>query len=223
MGAFFESLNAVEKIFFISAMVGGIMFILRMILTLAGGHHGGDTGGDVHGGFDMHHDMGDVGDVADVGDVGDGGHDMGHDMDQDTAHDSDSSFKLLTLQGLTAFFMMFGLVGLALSKQGKAATFAAILGAVAGGFFSMWIMAKLFKSMSRLQSDGTMDIRNAVDQEGTVYLRIPAEGEGKVQVAVQGSLREMTAVSKYKSEIKTGERIVVDSVTGDNILVVRKV
>lgn len=210
MGTFFESLNAVEKIFFISAMAGGIMFILRMILTLIGGHHDGDAGGGAHDGFDMHHD---------VGDVGDSGHDMGHDGDH--AHDSDSSFKLLTLQGLTAFFMMFGLVGLALSRQAGAATFAAVFGAALGGLFSMWVMAKLFKSMSRLQSDGTMDIRNAVDQEGTVYLTIPAEGEGKVQVAVQGSLREMTAVSKYKNEIKTGERIVVDSVTGDNILVVR--
>lgn len=214
MGAFFVSLNAAEKVFFICALVGGIMFIGRMILAFIGGQHHGDFSGDGGGGFDIHHDAG-----------FDGGHDIGHDtgQDMDADHDSDSSFKLLSLQGITAFFMIFGLVGLALSKQGKAATLGAVVGAAAAGFFSMWVMAKIFKGMSRLQSDGTLDIRNAVDQEGTVYLRIPAEGEGKVQVTVQGSLREMTAISKYKTEIKTGERIVVDSITADNILVVRKV
>lgn len=214
MGTFFVSLNGVEKVFFICALVGGLLFIGRMILAFIGGQHHGDVGGDGGGGFDLHHDAG-----------FDGGHDVGHNagQDVDTGHDSDSSFKLLSLQGVTAFFMMFGLVGLALSKQGGAATLGATAGAVIAGFFSMWVMAKIFKGMSRLQSDGTMDIRNAVDLEGTVYLRIPAEGEGKIQITVQGSLREMTAISKYKTEIKTGERVVVDSITGDNILVVRKV
>jgi membrane protein implicated in regulation of membrane protease activity len=199
MGAFFESLNAVEKIFFICAVLGGVMFILRLLLSLFGGdHHDADMGGDVHGGFDVH-------------DV------------QDVHHDSDASFKILSLQGLTAFFMMFGLVGLALSRQSGWATMWATIGAFTGGLAAMWIMAKIFKGMTKLQSDGTMDIQNAVGQEGTVYLTIPAEGEGKIQVTVQGSLRELTAVSKYKTEIKTGERIVVDSVTGANLLVVTKI
>jgi membrane protein implicated in regulation of membrane protease activity len=212
MGAFFVSLNAAEKVFFICALVGGLMFIGRMILAFIGGQHHGDFSGDGGGGFELHHD-------ADF----DGGHDIGHDAGNEMDNDSDSSFKLLSLQGITAFFMMFGLVGLALSKQGGAATFGAVLGATAAGFFSMWIMAKIFKGMTRLQSDGTLDIRNAVDQEGTVYLKIPAEGEGKIHITIQGSLREMTAVSKYKTEIKTGERIVVDSITAENILVVRKI
>lgn len=201
MGAFFESLNAVEKIFFICAVLGGVMFILRLLLSLFGGHHDADMGGDAHGGFDVH-------DVQDAH----GGH-----------HDSDASFKILSLQGLTAFFMMFGLVGLALSRQSGWATMWATIGAFTGGLAAMWVMAKIFKGMTKLQSDGTMDIQNAVGQEGTVYLTIPAEGEGKVQVTVQGSLRELTAVSKYKTEIKTGERIVVDSVTGANLLMVKKI
>ena len=201
MGAFFESLSAVEKIFFICAVLGGVMFILRLLLSLFGGHHDADMGGDVDGGFDVH-------DVHDV---------------HDAPHDSDASFKILSLQGLTAFFMMFGLVGLALSRQSRWATMWATLGAFIGGLAAMWVMAKIFKGMTKLQSDGTMDIQNAVGQEGTVYLTIPAEGEGKVQVTVQGSLRELTAVSKYKTEIKTGERIVVDSVTSANVLVVKKI
>lgn len=201
MGAFFESLSAVEKIFFICAVFGGVMFILRLLLSLFGGLHDADMGGDAHGGFDVH-------DVQDAHDV---------------HHDSDASFKILSLQGLTAFFMMFGLVGLALSRQSRWATMWATIGALIGGLAAMWIMAKIFKGMTKLQSDGTMDIQNAVGQEGTVYLTIPAEGEGKVQVTVQGSLRELTAVSKYKTEIKTGERIVVDSVTSANLLVVKKI
>jgi membrane protein implicated in regulation of membrane protease activity len=44
-----------------------------------------------------------------------------------------------------------------------------------------------------------------------------------VQITVQDSLRELTAVSQDKTEIKTGERVVVEDVTGGNILVVKKV
>jgi len=58
--------------------------------------------------------------------------DVGH---ADVVHaDSDVSFKLLTLQGLTAFFMMFGLVGFVLLRESKAGIAIAIAGALARTF-----------------------------------------------------------------------------------------
>lgn len=200
MVEFFESLNTLQKVYMISSLVGGILFLLRLLLTLFGGHHdAGTVDGDID--FDVDH----------------GG------VHHGDAHDSDSSFRVLSLQGITAFFMMFGLVGLALSRQSKVAAGWSILGALTGGILAIWVIGKVFRGMSHLQSDGTMDIQNAVGQEGTVYLNIPADGEGKVQIVVQGSLRELTAVSRYKKEIKTGDRVLVDEVSGGTTLVVHKV
>jgi membrane protein implicated in regulation of membrane protease activity len=215
MTEFFESLKPIEKVFLISAILGGAIFLVRLILFFIGmGHHGvdADTGFD----GDVGHDVGHMGEVGH--DVGDAHGDLhGH------AAETESSFKFISLQSITAFFMMFGLVGLALSRQSQWPATLSILGAVGAGLFSVWVIGKLLSAMGRLQSEGTLDIRNAIGQEGTVYLRISATGKGVVQITVQDSLRELTAVSQDKTEIKTGERVVVEDVTGGNILVVRKV
>jgi membrane-bound ClpP family serine protease len=76
--------------------------------------------------------------------------------------------------------------------------------------------------MKNLQSSGTIDVQNAVGQEGTVYLTIPADGTGKAQVTVQDRLKVYEAVSEYGEEIPSGERIKVVKVVSGNILVVEK-
>ena len=190
MEAFYSSLSAVQKVFLFCALVGGIIFVLRMILMVIGlGDH------DVHdGGLD---------------------HVDGH-------GDSDVSFKLFSLHGLTCFFMMFGLVGLGLSRQFWVPDIiAAAIGTVAG-LFTFWVIAKLFSSMTKLQSDGTLKLSNAIGQQGKVYLTIPAEGTGQVQVAFQGRLMIYDAISANKEEIKTGDQIVVIDIAGGNILVVER-
>jgi membrane protein implicated in regulation of membrane protease activity len=190
MEAFYSSLSPVQKVFLFCALVGGIIFVLRMILMVIGlGDH------DVHdGGLD---------------------HVDGH-------GDSDVSFKLFSLHGLTCFFMMFGLVGLGLSRQFWVPdVLAAAIGTIAG-LFTFWVIAKLFSSMTKLQSDGTLKLSNAIGQQGKVYLTIPAEGTGQVQVAFQGRLMIYDAISANKEEIKTGDQIVVIDIAGGNILVVER-
>ncbi len=107
MTEFFESLKPIEKVFLISAILGGAIFVVRLILFFIGmGHHGVDA---------------DTGFDADVGHMGEVGHDVGdaHGDLHGHADETESSFKFISLQGITAFFMMFGLVGLALSRQSK--------------------------------------------------------------------------------------------------------
>ena len=146
--------------------------------------------------------------------------DVGH---ADVVHaDSDVSFKLLTLQGLTAFFMMFGLVGFVLLRESKAGIAIAIAGALAAGLASVWLIGKIFSSFKNLQASGTMDNTNAVGEEGSVYLTIHAGGTGKVQVSVKGRLREFDAVSNINEDIKTGSRIRVIDING-RLLVIEKI
>lgn len=151
------------------------------------------------------------------GDLDDADIDVGH---ADVNHvDADISFKLLTVQGLTAFFMMFGLVGFALLRENRAGNGVALIGAVAAGLGSVWIIGRIFSAVKRLQSSGTMDNSRAVGEQGTVYLTIRSGGTGKVQVTMKGRLREFDAVSGQGTEIKTGERVRVSAVNGSTVTV----
>jgi len=196
MNEFFESLTILEKVFFVCAAVGGILFMIRLLLQFIG--HDSD----------MFHDV-------------DGFHTDGLDADGDI--DSDASFKLLTFQGLTSFFMMFGLVGLALMRQSKVGGLLAIVGGLAAGAAAVWIIAKLFTLMLKLQSSGTVDNEGAVGAEGTVYLRIPANGTGKVQVRNRDRLREYDAVTEDEEDIQTGDRVRVVKIVSGNVMVVEKI
>lgn len=150
------------------------------------------------------------------GDLGDGGLDAGE------PELGDGSFNLLSLQGLTSFFMMFGLVGLALLRAGLAVAWT-VLGGIVAGLITVFISSLLFTQMKRLQSEGTLDLKNAVGRTGKVYLTIQAGKSGQIQVAVQGSLRIIDAVSNDQKKIATGQPIKVVAVADTETLVVERI
>jgi len=144
------------------------------------------------------------------------------DLDHDGAVDVDhagAGMKLLSLQSIAGFFTMFGLVGLGL-LQIKAAAIWSLLGALAAGLLTAWATAMIFYQMRRLQSEGTMNIKDAIGQVGSVYLTIPEKGSGVVSVAVKGTLRSLDAISESGQRIPTGEMVRVVDVTASKILVV---
>jgi membrane protein implicated in regulation of membrane protease activity len=193
--------NSLDRIFLISTLLGGALFVARLALNLIG-HHG--EFGD--GGVDVGH--------ADIGGMS---HDIG-------AHGTESSFRLLSVQGLTAFFLMFGLMGLALHRGSRVGEVTAIFGAFLVGVATMALMAKLAQMMQHLQSSGNVDIGQAVGCSGVVYLHIPAGGgTGQVQIDVMNHLMVLDAMAEDKQEIKTGERVEVVEVIAGNVLVVKKV
>ena len=169
--------------------------MLRMILMLIGlGDH------DAHDGHFDHVDA------------------HGEHMD---GHDADTSFTLFSLHGMTSFFMMFGIVGLALSKMWVPNILSAA-GGVGAGLFTVWVLGKVLVGMTKLQADGTLRMQNAIGKEGKVYLTIPAEQTGQVEIAIQNHLKIFDAVSSTKEEIKTGEHVMVIDVIRGNVLVVEK-
>jgi membrane protein implicated in regulation of membrane protease activity len=197
-----EDWGAMEKIFLICALVGGSLFVIRLVLMF----FGGDTDFD--------------------GDVGDVDIDVDADMDVDSDIDGagpDISFKLLSFQGFTAFFMMFGLVGIAMMRQSGQKEIQSLLVASLAGFGTAWIMKFIFSKAKTLQSSGNIRMQNAVGAEGDVYLNIPAEGIGKARVRVQNHLKIWDARTEDGQEIKTGERVRVNRVVDGNILMVQKI
>ena len=136
--------------------------------------------------------------------------------------DSSASFRMVSVQSVTAFFMMFGLVGLTLRKEADWDEALAIIGAMVAGVASFWFIAKVIALMRRLQSSGNIRLANAIGQEGSTYLTIPAGGVGKVQVVVQGRLRHVSAVARDGQAIPTGEQVTVVGMAADNTLVVER-
>lgn len=188
-------LTWIEIIYWASTIIGGTLFILRLIILFVGGDisdQGADSALDAAG---------------DVVSVGEG--------------DADLSFKLLSVQGLTSFFMMFGLVGLALLKA-DVPDLLTVVGGMLAGLVTVAITGLIFTQMKRLQMEGTINIQNTVGTAGSVYLTIPKNGTGQVQIIAQGSLKIFDAVSSNKSMIATGEKIHVVGVAGGNTLVVEK-
>jgi len=197
-----QGLSVLDKVYLGCGAVGSLLFVIRMILMFVTGMDDGG-GGEVDGG----------GADADVQvDGPDGDH-----------VSSDVSFHLLSFQGLTAFFMMFGLVGLAMSAGSGLGWYISMPSAVVAGLGTVWVIGRLFKAFGKMQHSGTMNLRAAVGQEGTVYLTIPADERGKVRVSVQDRLKVLDAVSADKEEIKTDKRVKVVDVIDGNVLVVRKV
>ena len=214
MMGYLAGLNFLEQIYLMCAIFGGGLFILRTILMLAG-FGGSDT--DMDSDADMHMDM--HGDT----DSGDLDHDQSNleDIDHGDHGDHDAGLKLLTIQGITAFVMMFGLTGFAFSRSSLLGSIMTAVVGVIVGLFAMWLIAKGFALMRSLQSTGTMRISDAMGEEGTVYLTIPAEGIGKIQITISGRLMVMDAVSQDKVELKTGARVCVSEITSGGMLAVR--
>ncbi|HET9473823.1 MAG TPA: NfeD family protein [Steroidobacteraceae bacterium] len=132
--------------------------------------------------------------------------------------DSDAGFQALTIQGISSFFAMFGIVGYALYHGALLGAAVAIIGAVAAGSFSMWLIQKIFRSMMKLQTSGTVSLYAAVGSEGSVYLTVGKDG-GRVQINFANRLREFDAVSADGSTIPTGTPIRVQSVSANTLVV----
>jgi hypothetical protein len=85
----------------------------------------------------------------------------------------------------------------------------------------MYGTGKLFHLFVGLQSDGTVEISEAVGATGTVYLRIPENRAGQVQVSFGGSMRTMKARAHDGTGIDGGAVIEVIE-TMDDVLVVKR-
>jgi len=90
------------------------------------------------------------------------------------------------------------------------------------GLAMMFVMAAMFYYISKLTSSGTLKMENALNAIGEVYLTVGANRSriGKVQVKVQGALRELEALTDYKEDLKQGNVIKVIEVTNNGILII---
>ena len=147
--------------------------------------------------------------------------DLSGDVDVDVDGDTGIGFQFLSFKNLMGFFTIFGWSGIACMDNGLS-TGPTLVISLFCGLLMMFAMAALFYYLSKLQSSGPLKLKNAMGQIGEVYLTVGAKRSsiGKVSVNVQGTLRELEALTDEEVDLKQGNVIKVKDVTDNGILIV---
>jgi membrane protein implicated in regulation of membrane protease activity len=151
-------------------------------------------------------------------------HDVDAGHDHDFISDHTDGMHIFSVKSILAFLMFYGWTGLAAFQYGIVSWLFVTLISLGIGLLMMLFTAWLFFMMMKLQSSGTLDVKNAIGQTGEVYLTIPAKkkGTGQVQLIIQGSYRTLDAVTEEPDDIKTGAFIEVVDVINDTLVVRKK-
>ena len=230
MRTWWEALTLLERVFAAVAIPATLLLLIQFVMTLIGlGGHDGDLDADGDGAPDLMDLDGDgVPDGMDLD--GDGVPDIALDGDGDGLPDGEPGgqggapgLRLFTFRGVVAFLTVTGWGALAISRAGHP-WIAALLVGVLLGAAAMVLTAVVMRLFLRLQTDGTVDVQNAVGLAGEAYLPIPARraGEGKVNVVIQDTMTECAAVTDEAQPISTGEAVTVIGVTRDRQLIVMR-
>jgi hypothetical protein len=147
---------------------------------------------------------------------------MDADFDGDMTDDSSGPFQLFTFRNFINFFLGFSWTVIAFRQQVPNLTLLVLIASFVGTAIVAGIMF-MFYFMGKMQQSGTMDIQQSVGKSADVYLTIPGykNGMGKVHVNVQGSIRELDAITEADT-LPSGSLVKVVSVIEERVLVVEK-
>ena len=156
--------------------------------------------------------------------IGGGDADMEADANDFEADDGGVGFQFFTFKGIVAFFTIFGWTGVT-CLDNDLPTSATLIISVLAGAVMMFLTSLLFYWMHKMAESGTLKMKNAVGVICEVYLPIGANREqiGKVQINVQGSLRELEAITDEDEELETGTLVKVTEIISAEILLVKKI
>ena len=156
--------------------------------------------------------------------IGGGDIDMDTDMDTSVAGDDGGvGFQFFTFKNVISFFTIFGWSGIICIDSDYSKTATILISSVAG-LAMMVATSFLFFWMAKMAESGTLKIKNAIGVVGEVYLPIGAKRSkmGKIQIKVQGSLRELEAITDAEVELSTTTLIKVIGVVSSELLLVEK-
>lgn len=142
-------------------------------------------------------------------------------IDSEVVDGDGAGIQILSFRNFVNFCMGFGWSAILLESEIPSTTLRLVISCIIGVCLVALVML-LFKWVASLQQSGNINVfKSAVDCPGTVYLPIPAErgGQGKVQIEINGTVREYDAVTDGPA-LKTGAKIrVVEALSADTLLV----
>ncbi|MCR5709491.1 MAG: NfeD family protein [Bacteroidales bacterium] len=194
MTTWWASLSVVMKILWGVTLTASLIFVIQSIMTFIGA------------------------------DAGEGG----IDADVDTGFDSEAAdatveggTNLYTFRNFVNFFLGFGWSAILLQERISSVPLLLVISAAVGVGLVALVMY-LFKLLGQMQQSGNINVyKSAVGCTGNVYLTIPGAraGEGKVQISINGAVREYNAVSDGET-LRTGTQIRVAEVLSPDTLLV---
>ena len=136
--------------------------------------------------------------------------------------DDASGADLFTVKNIVNFFVGFGWGGVSF-RDFIENDILLVLVAVVTGVAFVAIFVFIFKQMMKLESNSAVGAEACVGQTDDVYLRIPAKrsGKGKIQISINGSVREFDAITDSEEPIPTGAVVVVVELVGKSTLLVK--
>ena len=192
LATWWADLSPVMKLLWGVTLTATLVFIIQTVMTF--------LGADADGDFDV---------------------DVDTSMDGADLSNIEGGSNLYTFRNFVNFFLGFGWTAILLQNSVKSTGLRVVLAVLVGVALVVAVMY-LFKWLSSMQQSGNINVyKAAVGCQGTCYLRIPAErsGEGKVQITIQGAVREYNAVTDG-DEIKTGTSVkVLEAVDANTLLV----
>lgn len=153
MGAAFSN----EPIYAVMALLGTLLFIIKMIMMIVGG----DANSDLDGG------------------------DFEGDIDGPDHVDGSQSFTLVSVQSILAFFMGTGWIGLACREQWAVNPMPAVFVSAGFGFLMMLMSSYMNMKIKSLNFTPVNRIdKKAIGLKGRAYTDIPSKGKGMGQVEI---------------------------------------
>ncbi len=133
----------------------------------------------------------------------------------------DGAFDMFSLLSILAFFMGAGWMGLTCRIDWELSSMVSAAAATGFGVLLMSAASGLMAMMRKLNREVTYDVQTAVGHTASVYMSIPARGEGmgKIAVTVSGRRKTMDAISAGPP-IKEFKSVTVVSVRDDGIFIV---
>jgi hypothetical protein len=193
---FWGSLDLLRQVLYCIAVPGTVVLIVQTILMIFG-----------IGGESAEFDLPEV-EAADL---------------TTTGADGFGIMGLFTLQGIVAFFCVFGWSGIVVMNASGSVALSLLLG-FALGFAAMFGVAKAIYFMTRLAVSGTLDMKLLIGETGTVYIPIPEDKSkrGKVNIQLAERIVECEAICN-SGALSTNTPVRVTDILGGNVLVVEKI
>ena len=182
-----------DNIYLVIAIIGASLFACKTLMLL----FGGDL--QVHG----------VGAHADMADH--------------STHESNEYFSILTVQSFLAFLMGLGCMGLVASSTWELSPIVSLIMAVVFGGFLMWLNSWMLLKIKLLNSSSVMDPASAIGTRGQVYLAIPENGVGQIEVCISGKRVVVQARTESGESLASFKAIEVVSADSAGTMTVKAV
>lgn len=228
LSTWWNGLDLFSQILHCISIPATLILIIQTVMIIAGfGDSGPDTNLSDTSGLDLPDGMDfdgsgldgagfDGGDMS--GDMGDGsGHDVGNPADAGAMH-------LFTFQGIITFLCVFAWSAIITYKGTNNILISLIVGFVLGGG-AMFGVAKIIQASAKLAQNGNIVAKNYLGETGTVYLVIPANGNGhgKVNISLGERYVEFDAITEDGEDIPSGASVRVVDIRSESLLVVERI